>query len=58
MIYLYQKNRRIDITFQPAKNNFKTHAEISSSARIRAVFDFLAGVFAKDADRLKGKEKF
>jgi DNA-binding transcriptional LysR family regulator len=35
-----------------------THADISSSARIRAVFDFLAEALVKDADRLNGKQKF
>jgi len=32
-----------------------THAEINSSARIRAVFDFLGDALEKDADRLRGK---
>jgi len=31
-----------------------THAEINSSARIRAVFDFLGEALEEDADRLKG----
>jgi len=31
-----------------------THAEINSSARIRAVFDFLGKALEEDADRLKG----
>lgn len=34
-----------------------THAEINSSARIRAVFDFLAKALEEDADRLKGVSK-
>jgi len=34
-----------------------THAEINSSARIRAVFDFLGKALEEDADRLKGVGK-
>ena len=34
-----------------------THAEINSSARIRAVFDFLGNALGEDADRLKGVSK-
>jgi len=34
-----------------------THAEINSSARIRAVFDFLGKSLEEDADRLKGISK-
>jgi DNA-binding transcriptional LysR family regulator len=34
-----------------------THAEIKSSARIRAVFDFLGKALEEDADRLAGSGK-
>jgi len=34
-----------------------THSEINSSARIRAVFDFLGKVLEEDVDRLKGVSK-
>ncbi|RKZ46788.1 MAG: LysR family transcriptional regulator, partial [Gammaproteobacteria bacterium] len=34
-----------------------THAEINSSARIRAVFDFLGKVLEKDACSLRGMSK-
>jgi len=34
-----------------------THAEINSSARIRAVFDFLGNALEEDEDRLKGASK-
>jgi len=34
-----------------------THMEINSSARIRAVFDFLGKVLEEDVDRLKGVSK-
>ena len=34
-----------------------THTEINSSARIRAVFDFLGKVLEEDVDRLKGASK-
>jgi len=34
-----------------------THTEINSSARIRAVFDFLGKVLEEDVDRLKGVSK-
>ena len=34
-----------------------THIEINSSARIRAVFDFLGKVLEEDVDRLKGVSK-
>ena len=35
-----------------------THAEINSSARIRAVFDFLGKSLEEDTDRLKGASKY